>query len=479
MNINDMAALYGKLPQSAAFLKLVADKKIGNISAQGLVASAAPVFFASLFERLNRTVLFVLNDADEAGYFYNDMAQMLGQQKVLFFPSSYKRAVKYGQRDAANEILRTEVLARLSSGDNAYIVTCPEALSELVARRKVVDERMITLSVGQEVGITNIVHSLRDFGFTEVDYVYEPGQFAVRGSIIDVYSYSCEYPYRIDFFGDEIDTIRTFDVQDQLSKEQKQKIEIVPELSKVDTEKIPFTEYMPKDALLVVKDLLYIRDTIERIWNEGFSQQAYTDRLAAATEMEQLEIMREMNKQLSLLSASAFVESVVGLKRVTLSTSVDDTKDVQAKIVFNTSPQPLFHKNFEMLRQTFTQYTEVGFKIFILADSKKQQQRLRDIFDDMGGDIERSSHNQQRSSIDFEPVDSTLHEGFVDNTLRICFFTDHQIFDRFHKYSLKSDSARAGKMALTMKELQEMEPGDFIVHVDLGVGKFGGLVRVP
>ena len=479
MNINDMAALYGKLPQSAAFLKLVADKKLGNISAQGLVASAAPVFFASLFERLNRTVLFVLNDADEAGYFYNDMAQMLGQQKVLFFPSSYKRAVKYGQRDAANEILRTEVLARLSSGDNAYIVTCPEALSELVARRKVVDERMITLSVGQEVGITNIVHSLRDFGFAEVDYVYEPGQFAVRGSLIDVYSYSCEYPYRIDFFGNEIDTIRTFDVQDQLSKEQKQKIEIVPELSKVDAEKIPFTEYMPKDALLVVKDLLYIRDTIERIWNEGFSQQAYTDRLAAATEMEQQEIMREMNKQLSLLSASAFVESVAGLKRVTLSTSVDDTKDVQAKIVFNTSPQPLFHKNFEMLRQTFTQYTEVGFKIFILADSKKQQQRLRDIFDDMGGDIERSSHNQQRSSIDFEPVDSTLHEGFVDNTLRICFFTDHQIFDRFHKYSLKSDSARAGKMALTMKELQEMEPGDFIVHVDLGVGKFGGLVRVP
>ena len=479
MNINDMAALYGKLPQSAAFLKLVADKNIGNISAQGLVASAAPVFFASLFERLNRTVLFVLNDADEAGYFYNDMAQMLGQQKVLFFPSSYKRAVKYGQRDAANEILRTEVLARLSSGDNAYIVTCPEALSELVARRKVVDERMITLSVGQEVGITNIVHSLRDFGFAEVDYVYEPGQFAVRGSIIDVYSYSCEYPYRIDFFGDEIDTIRTFDVQDQLSKEQKQKIEIVPELSKVDTEKIPFTEYMPKDALLVVKDLLYIRDTIERIWNEGFSQQAYTDRLAAATEMEQQEIMREMNKQLSLLSASAFVESVAGLKRVTLSTSVDDTKDVQAKIVFNTSPQPLFHKNFEMLRQTFTQYTEVGFKIFILADSKKQQQRLRDIFDDMGGDIERSSHNQQRSSIDFEPVDSTLHEGFVDNTLRICFFTDHQIFDRFHKYSLRSDSARAGKMALTMKELQEMEPGDYIVHVDFGIGKFGGLVRVP
>lgn len=479
MEMKNMAALYGKLPQSAAFLKLAADNSVSSISAQGLVASAAPVFFASLFGRLERSALFVLNDADEAGYFYNDMSQMLGQQNVLFFPSSYKRAVKYGQRDAASEILRTEVLAKVSAGDNVYVVTCPEALSELVARRKVVDERMMTLAVGQEVGITNIVHQLRDFGFSETDYVYEPGQFAMRGSIVDVFSFSCEYPFRIDFFGDEIDTIRTFDVQDQLSKEQKQKVEIVPELASADTEKIPFTDYLPKDTLLVVKDLQFVRDTIERIWNEGFSQQAYTDRLAAATEMEQREIMMEMNRQLSLLSATAFLKSVAGLKRVTLSASSDNDDDAQARIVFNTSPQPLFHKNFELLRQTFAQYIDVGYQLYILADSKKQQQRLRDIFSDMGGDIERSSSNQQRSAIDFIPVDSTLHEGFVDNTLRMCFFTDHQIFDRFHKYSLRSDSARAGKMALTMKELQEMEPGDFIVHVDLGVGKFGGLVRVP
>ena len=481
-----MATLYGKLPQYAAFLELLADEKVRTVALQGLVASSAPVFFASLFERMSRTVLFVLNDPDEAGYFYNDLSQMLGQQHTLFFPSSYRRAVKYGQRDAANEILRTEVLARLSAGDNVYIVTCPEALSELVAGRKVVDERMLTLEVGQRLGTTSLAHTLREYGFAEVDYVYEPGQFAQRGSIIDVFSFSSEYPFRIDFFGDEVDTIRTFDVQDQLSRERKQKIEIVPELALADAEKIPFTDYLPADTLLVVRDLTFVSDTIDRIWNEGFSSQAYTDRLADATEMERQQIMREMDKQLSLLSATAFMRSVSGMRRVVLSPSAAGGRDediAQASLSFNISPQPLFHKNFDMLRQTLTQYAEVGYTLYILADSSKQQQRLKEILSPQtisGDDYNMQANpNMGAEGLGFEPVDHALHEGFADNSLRACFFTDHQIFDRFHKYSLRSDSARAGKMALTMKELQEMEPGDYIVHVDLGVGKFGGLVRVP
>ena len=481
-----MATLYGKLPQYAAFLELLADEKVRTVALQGLVASSAPVFFASLFERMSRTVLFILNDPDEAGYFYNDLSQMLGQQHTLFFPSSYRRAVKYGQRDAANEILRTEVLARLSAGDNVYIVTCPEALSELVAGRKVVDERMLTLEVGQRLGTTSLAHTLREYGFAEVDYVYEPGQFAQRGSIIDVFSFSSEYPFRIDFFGDEVDTIRTFDVQDQLSRERKQKIEIVPELALADAEKIPFTDYLPADTLLVVRDLTFVSDTIDRIWNEGFSSQAYTDRLADATEMERQQIMREMDKQLSLLSATAFMRSVSGMRRGVLSPSAAGGRDediAQASLSFNISPQPLFHKNFDMLRQTLTQYAEVGYTLYILADSSKQQQRLKEILSPQtisGDDYNMQANpNMGAEGLAFEPVDHALHEGFADNSLRACFFTDHQIFDRFHKYSLRSDSARAGKMALTMKELQEMEPGDYIVHVDLGVGKFGGLVRVP
>ena len=182
--------------------------------------------FCVCISAIRKTVLFVLDDADEAGYFYHDLTQMMGQENVFFFPSSYRRAIKYGQKDAANEILRTEVLARLSQNRNLFIVSYPDALAELVVTKKKLDERILKLSVSQEIALSNIVHTLRDFGFEETDYVYEPGQFAVRGSILDVYSYSCEFPFRIDFFGDEIDSIRTFDVESQLSKVKRECIEL-------------------------------------------------------------------------------------------------------------------------------------------------------------------------------------------------------------------------------------------------------------
>ena len=208
--------------------KVLEDSSMKSVFLQGLVASSAPVLFASVADRCRQTVLFVLQDADEAGYFYHDLTQMLGKERVFFFPSSYRRQVKYAQRDAANEILRTEVLGMLSSTvDNGeltaqsasplYVVTHPEALSELVVSKQKLDERTIVLKTGQTTDVTGLEQSLRELGFNEVDYVYEPGQFAVRGSIVDVYSYSSEYPFRIDFFGDEIDSIRTFEVQNQLN----------------------------------------------------------------------------------------------------------------------------------------------------------------------------------------------------------------------------------------------------------------------
>ena len=248
MEIQHIQRLYEKSPRVQALLKSLGNKSNRYVFLEGLFASAVPVFFASLSKKLDTTLLFVLQNADEAGYFYHDLTQVMGQEQVLFFPSSYRRAVKYGQRDAANEILRTEVLARLS-GDSSplYIVTHPEALAEMVVSKKNLDERIIKLSTGQEVDVVGIEHTLRDFGFQEVDYVYEPGQFAVRGSILDVYSFSCEWPFRIDFFGDEIDSIRTFEVQDQLSKDRRTNIEIVPELAGMQTEKIPLVRNMKPD----------------------------------------------------------------------------------------------------------------------------------------------------------------------------------------------------------------------------------------
>ena len=484
MDIKDIRQLYAMAPQTGALLKLLQDKQGGNIFLQGQQASATPLLFASVAEKTVQTFLFVLQDADEAGYFYHDLTQVMGTENVLFFPSSYKRSVKYGQRDSANEILRTEVLAKVSARDvkahePLFIVSYPEALAELVVSKKHLDERRLSLKTGQQqIDITDVAHTLRDYGFQEVDYVYEPGQFAVRGSILDVYSFSCEYPYRIDFFGREIDTIRTFEVQDQLSKDKQSDIEIVPELATSATEKISFLKFLPSDTVLVAKDFAYIHDVIEHVYAEGFSRQAVTERLEGATEMEQKQIMSELNKEKSLITPYQFTEDAATFRRIEFGMNAGKTGVMATQkakkydvLKFKITPQPLFHKNFDLLVDTFEDYILKGYKLYILADSDKQTQRLKDIFADMD--------SQKARSIAFEPVNRTLHEGFTDDALKLCFFTDHQIFDRYHKYNLKSDGARAGKMALTMKELQEMEPGDFIVHVDFGIGKFGGLVRVP
>lgn len=427
-------------------------------------------------------MLFVLDDADEAGYFYHDLTQMLGQESVFFFPSSYRRAVKYGQRDAANEILRTEVLARLSAGNPIFIVSYPDALAELVVSKQHLDEKILKLSVGQQIPQVDVVHQLRDFKLQEVDYVYEPGQFAVRGSIIDVYSYSCEFPFRIDFFGDEIDTIRTFSIEDQLSKDKRESIEVVPELATGQTVKQCFLQFLDPSTLVVMKDYTYLHDCIEKIYNDGFSTQSLTEQLEGVTEMEAERIRQEMKKELNLVSATDFQHALCEHVRVEFGKMADgaiarkQNQLAEAKghsnavISFDMAPQPLFHKNFQLLAQTLEDYQLKGYTLYILADSQKQQQRLKDIF---------ASEELEKYKIQFKPVDKTIHEGFVDHEKKACFFTDHQIFDRFHKYNLRSDSARAGKMALTMKELQEMAPGDFIVHVDFGIGRFGGLVRVP
>ena len=482
MTLQDIAKLYGRSPQANALVDLLKKKSVHSLFLQGLVCSSASMFFGSMKTRLKRSVLFVLDDADEAGYFYHDLTQMLGQESVFFFPSSYRRAVKYGQRDAANEILRTEVLARLSAGNPIFIVSYPDALAELVVSKQHLDEKILKLSVGQQIPQVDVVHQLRDFKLQEVDYVYEPGQFAVRGSIIDVYSYSCEFPFRIDFFGDEIDTIRTFSIEDQLSKDKRESIEVVPELATGQTVKQCFLQFLAPSALVVMKDYTYLHDCIEKIYNDGFSTQSLTEQLEGVTEMEAERIRQEMKKELNLVSATDFQHALCEHVRVEFGKMADGAiarKQDQlaeakghsnAVISFDMAPQPLFHKNFQLLAQTLEDYQLKGYTLYILADSQKQQQRLKDIF---------ASEELEKYQIQFKPVDKTIHEGFVDHEKKACFFTDHQIFDRYHKYNLRSDSARAGKMALTMKELQEMAPGDFIVHVDFGIGRFGGLVRVP
>ena len=458
MTISELQSVYAAHPNTKGLATIIKDGGIKTVYVDGVHASCMPLFFSAFIKENPSVYVFVLNDNEEAGYFYHDMVQANGDADILFFPSSYRRAIKYGQKDAANEILRTEVLSRLEKRDNVAVVTYPEALAEKVVSKKLLTDKTVSLKVGQNIETDTIATQLVSLGFDHVDYVYEPGQFATRGSILDVFSFASEFPYRIDFFGDEIDSIRTFEVESQLSKEKKSAVNIVPELTGVSGDSVTFLDFLPSQALLCVKDLLWVRERIQSIHDEVLSSQA----IAAAEDGDNVELP---DIQKTIIQGTDFTDKALDFRRIDFGSKPIGTP--QARLKFETSVQPIFHKNFDMVSSSLNDFIQRGYKIYICSDSSKQTDRLKDIFKERGDNIV------------FEPVDRTLHEGFVDHTMRLCIFTDHQIFDRFHKYNLRSDKARSGKVALSLKELNQFEPGDYVVHIDHGIGRFAGLVRVP
>ena len=458
MNISELQSVYAAHPNTKGLATIIKDGGIKTVYVDGVHASCMSLFFSAFIKENPSVYVFVLNDNEEAGYFYHDMVQANGDADILFFPSSYRRAIKYGQKDAANEILRTEVLSRLEKRDNVAVVTYPEALAEKVVSKKLLTDKTVSLKVGQNIETDTIAAQLVSLGFDHVDYVYEPGQFATRGSILDVFSFASEFPYRIDFFGDEIDSIRTFEVESQLSKEKKSAVNIVPELTGVSGDSVTFLDFLPSQALLCVKDLLWVRERIQSIHDEVLSSQA----IAVAEDGDNVELP---DIQKTIIQGTDFTDKALDFRRIDFGSKPIGTP--QARLKFETSVQPIFHKNFDMVSSSLNDFIQRGYKIYICSDSSKQTDRLKDIFKERGDNIV------------FEPVDRTLHEGFVDHTMRLCIFTDHQIFDRFHKYNLRSDKARSGKVALSLKELNQFEPGDYVVHIDHGIGRFAGLVRVP
>ena len=464
----DLSGLYGGLAQTKALLKELAGKRTGNVFLQGLRASSAPLLFCGVAQNGGKPcILIILNDQEEAAYFYHDMVQTMGDENVLYFPSAFRRAAKYGQKDDASEILRTEVLSRLTTvepgAQTLVIVTSADALAEKVVSKSSLEDKSIRLNVGETLDREELQNLLLELGFNRVDYVYEPGQFALRGSILDVFSFSSEYPYRLDFFGDDIDSIRQFSVDTQLSTEKKDSVVVVPDMDKVEGAQVSLMDFLPADTVLAVRDLLLTADRMTTVSREVADQESMAARMrqvtAAATDnAEPVEMPH-------LLTAEDFLHKTTGFRVVEFGNK--PTGVASATITFDTTPQPLFHKNFELVSKTLTDYMLQGYKLYILTDNPKQGERLHDIFTERGENIQ------------FETIGKTLHEGFADGILKCCFFTDHQIFDRYHKYNLRSERARNGKVALTLKELQEFQIGDYVVHMDHGVGRFGGLVRVP
>ncbi len=403
---------------------------------------------------------------------YHDLCQICGdERRAAIFPSGYKRHIRYGQPDPPAQILRTETLDAIrNSPELCWIVTSPEALAEKVPLDDRLDSLTLTLKSGKSCDMGELLVRLRELGFRETDYVYEPGQFARRGSILDVFSYSNEYPYRLDFFDDEIDSIRVFNVETQLSLERVESVTLIPLGADETSDGISLVEFLTAQhqrgrkkgkgemPVILSRSPQDVVDRVRGIASESFSQSALIADEGDPDAMSHI------------VDADSFEEAFNFCKTVDYGYSAhpaiaapDDA--ATRTLSFDCSLQTLYHKNFNIISESFTRLLSEGYRIFILSDSTLQTDRLRDIF------AERGDH------IGFTPVGRTIHEGFADNELKICYFTDHQIFDRFHKYSLRSDKARSGKLALSLKELNQIEAGDYIVHIDHGIGRFGGLIK--
>ena len=441
--------------------------KLSVIQLKGLTGSAAATFLAPLKNAVDRIVVFILNDEEKAGYFYHDLCQIGGEDAVSFFPSGYKRSIKYGQIDSANEILRTESLSSIQAiiqrhddptskgpASNALlVVTYPEALAEKVAQNAEVDNAILTLHEKEKVDQKFVSEVLFDRGFQRVDYVYEPGQYAVRGSILDVFSYSSEYPYRIDFFGNEIESLRSFEVDTQLSKETLAQITIAPSFSQDEVRGISLVEFLPADAIIACEDVQWVCERVTQICSQNLSEQLLT------TEEGDLSALKK------LVESDRFTTALMQFSRIDINNR--KAAPSTSVIEFHTTPQPEWHKNFDLISQDFQRYADKGYTLHLLSTSPKQLDRIEAIFEDRG------------EHFNFVRIPRAIHQGFIDDDRQNCYFTDHQIFDRFHRYSLKSDRARSGKIALSIKELMEFNKGDYIVHVDHGIAQFGGLVNLP
>lgn len=455
MTINELSGIFATKPRLDAINSLLSERKTRHIRLRGLEGSAPALLFASLKKR-KHPFLVIADDFDTAGYIYHDICQIHGDEKVKIFPSGYKRDIKYGQIDAPSQILRTEVINSWSKKQTGWVVTCPEALAEKVPCQDKLDSSTINLKSSDRIMMSSLVKNLREQGFCETDYVYEPGQFAKRGSILDVYSYANELPFRIDFFDDEIDSIRTFSVETQLSEQRLDEISIISAMSQTENQEvISFLDFIDDGTVIFCQSVEWLLSRIKAIADSSFSDSAMI-----ANE-------GDLNAMNNVVDSDNFERRLKDFKIVEYgnTTDIETSFEIDSEMTFNCSPQALYHKNFDLISSSFTNHLKEGYRLYILSDSVHQTSRLKSIFEDREDDIS------------FIPVERTIHQGFIDHDIKACFFTDHQIFDRFHKYSLKSDRARSGKLALSLKELNQIEVGDYIVHIDHGVGVFSGLVR--
>ncbi|MCR9182898.1 MAG: transcription-repair coupling factor [Flavobacteriaceae bacterium] len=423
-----------------------------DIHITGLVGSSTSLVLAEVFKKTEFPFLLIFNDKEEAAYHLNDLEAILGDNDVLFYPGSYRRPYQIEETDNANVLLRSEVLNRINSRKKpAVIVTYPDALFEKVVTKKELEKNTLKISVGEKLSIDFINEVLFEYQFHRTDFVTEPGEFSVRGGILDVFSFSNDEPFRIEFFGDEVESIRSFDVETQLSLEQQKKITVIPNVdaSTSQSNRISFFKYINDKTVVFIKnpDLLY--SSIESLFAK-----------AEETFSSLNEGIKQLEPKTLFCTSSLLKEDLKGFTTVVMQNGLS-----AEAIDFKIKPQPSFNKQFDLLIENLNENTEKGFKNFIFCSSEQQAKRFHDIFEDAQLDVKQ-----------FETIVFPLHEGFIDiGQKRVCY-TDHQIFERYHKFQLKNGYAK--KQAITLKELTNLEIGDYVTHIDHGIGKFGGLQKI-
>lgn len=430
-----------------------------NIILHGLAGSSKAFLAASIFNREKHLSCFVFPDKESASYFHDDLVNILGDEYVLFFPSAYKRSVEYLKTDRTNIVLKTEVLNKLSSGKKPYlIISYPGALIEKVIKTRELAGNTLEVHSGERLSMDFVIEVLNEYGFQLVDFVYEPGHFSIRGSIIDVFSFSNEQPYRIDFFGDEIESIRSFDPESQLSTEKHKKIQIIPNIHEHLSleEKVPFFDFINSNCKFWIDQPELVLDKIDKTYKAAQIRYQEVD----ITQIDDEEIC-VINPKTNLLTLDEFTSNIKSFQIVEFAPrSVFGSEIV---FNFNTEPQPAFNKQFDLIADTLKQNEENYYETYILSNNEKQLQRLRDIFTD------------KRRTVFFFAMLKTVNEGFIDHESRTCIYTDHQIFERYHKFKTKSV---ARKDSITIQDLTALRPGDYVVHIDNGIGKFGGLQKI-
>jgi transcription-repair coupling factor (superfamily II helicase) len=417
-----------------------------------LVGSSLSFIISETFKKADKPYLLIFNDKEEAAYYLNDLEQLLGDKNVLFFPGSYRRPYQIEETDNANVLLRSEVLNRINSRRKpAVIVTYPTALFEKVVTKKELDKNTLKVTVGESLSLDFVNELLFEYKFKRVDFVTEPGDFSVRGGIVDVFSFSNDEPYRIEFFGDEIDSIRSFDVETQLSKEKLTKIFIIPNVENktLQEKRESFLKYIPAKTVIFTKNTSLLFGSLDQLFLKA--ENAFTD------------LSKEINhsKPSTLFCDGSFMKSQ--LQNFTQVDFGNQNKE-NSIINFNTIPQPSFNKQFNLLIENLTEYHKGGFTNYIFCANEQQAKRFHDIFDD------------SEQEVHYETVVFPLYQGFIDVDNRLVCYTDHQIFERYHKFRLKNGYAK--KQAITLLELNKLEIGDYVTHLDHGIGRFGGLQKI-